>query len=272
MIVTISMIYVTIFSSVFGCNEYDWEKAMQDLISRVEQRISGVTITPRIRNSILSVDRDCFVDDAYKDWSYNDHPVEIPNTIQATISAPHMHLYALGYLSHYINRGSCVLDVGSGSGYLTAVISRLVGKTGIVIGIDYQSELIKISTKNIEEWSMMNRDKAYNIDNIHLYAINIYDFDINNYQFENKDICLNGFDAIHVGASANSNVLNKLISMMKSPSRMLIPIKENSEYSLWPNEHVYIVDKDKNGNVSKQKLFGVRYVPLIESYDNHSDL
>eukprot|EP01050_Picozoa_sp_SAG11_P034981 SAG11_NODE_12596_length_695_cov_1.080537_1_plen_107_part_10 len=38
----------------------------------------------------------------------------------ATISAPHMHAYALEWLSDRLKPGSKVLDVGCGSGYLTA--------------------------------------------------------------------------------------------------------------------------------------------------------
>jgi len=37
---------------------------------------------------------------------------------RATISAPHMHAYALEYLKDHLKKGGRVLDVGSGSGYL----------------------------------------------------------------------------------------------------------------------------------------------------------
>lgn len=37
---------------------------------------------------------------------------------QATISAPHMHAYALEYLKDYLKPGNKALDVGFGSGYL----------------------------------------------------------------------------------------------------------------------------------------------------------
>ena len=36
----------------------------------------------------------------------------------ATISAPHMHAYALEYLKDLLKPGGKVLDVGAGSGYL----------------------------------------------------------------------------------------------------------------------------------------------------------
>jgi protein-L-isoaspartate(D-aspartate) O-methyltransferase len=30
-------------------------------------------------------------------------------------------------------------------------------------------------------------------------------------------------------------------------------------------QHIYVIDKDKDGNVSREKLYGVRYVPLVSS-------
>uniref|UniRef100_A0A8C3BBT6 Protein-L-isoaspartate(D-aspartate) O-methyltransferase n=1 Tax=Cairina moschata TaxID=8855 RepID=A0A8C3BBT6_CAIMO len=47
-------------------------------------------------------------------------------SFQATISAPHMHAYALELLSDQLHEGAKALDVGSGSGILTACFSRMV--------------------------------------------------------------------------------------------------------------------------------------------------
>ena len=44
----------------------------------------------------------------------------------ATISAPHMHAYAIEILKDFIREGSKVLDVGSGTGYLTACFAMMV--------------------------------------------------------------------------------------------------------------------------------------------------
>ena len=43
-----------------------------------------------------------------------------------TISAPHMHAYALDVLNKHLTEGKSALDVGSGSGYLTACMARMV--------------------------------------------------------------------------------------------------------------------------------------------------
>lgn len=42
-------------------------------------------------------------------------------------------------------------------------------------------------------------------------------------------------------------------------SSMFIPVEENHE------QNIYVVDKDGNGNVTKSKQYGVRYVPLTDA-------
>lgn len=71
--------------------------------------------------------------------SYQDAPQSIG--FDVTISAPHMHAFALELLEGHLKQGARVLDVGSGSGYLTACFARCVGPSGTVIGsyLPYQS-------------------------------------------------------------------------------------------------------------------------------------
>jgi protein-L-isoaspartate O-methyltransferase len=73
----------------------------------------------------------------------------------ATISAPHMHAHASEYLLNYLEPGSKVLDVGSGSGYLTAIFHHLVSPgngqpIGKVVGIDHITELVDWSVENLK--------------------------------------------------------------------------------------------------------------------------
>lgn len=56
---------------------------------------------------------------------------------QATISAPHMHAYAMEILQDHLTPNSRVLDVGAGSGFLSVCFSRFLTSqsersTGIV--------------------------------------------------------------------------------------------------------------------------------------------
>lgn len=70
--------------------------------------------------AMLDVDRGYF--SRYN--PYEDSPQSIGHN--ATISAPHMHAYALEVLEPKLTKGAKVLDVGSGSGYLAACFSVMV--------------------------------------------------------------------------------------------------------------------------------------------------
>jgi protein-L-isoaspartate(D-aspartate) O-methyltransferase len=54
---------------------------------------------------------------------YQDSPQ--PIGYGATISAPHMHAYALEFLYDKLKTANNVLDVGSGTGYLTAAMALI---------------------------------------------------------------------------------------------------------------------------------------------------
>lgn len=46
--------------------------------------------------------------------------------------------------------------------------------------------------------------------------------------------------------------------------RLFIPVEENFE------QNIYVIDKDEQGNVTKKKEYGVRYVPLTDAPDGES--
>lgn len=45
--------------------------------------------------------------------------------------------------------------------------------------------------------------------------------------------------------------------------RLFIPVEDPT--SRWGDQHIWVVDKDENGNVKKQQMYGVRYVPLTDA-------
>ena len=107
----------------------------------------GVIKTYAVKQAMLAVDRAFFS----PIHPYTDSPQSIG--YNATISAPHMHAYALEVLHEKLNEGARVLDVGSGTGYLTACFAVMVGKTGKVVGVEHIPELAKQSIHNIERWN-----------------------------------------------------------------------------------------------------------------------
>ncbi|KAF9397265.1 hypothetical protein BGZ94_006352, partial [Podila epigama] len=70
------------------------------------------------------------------------------------------------------------------------------------------------------------------------------------------------YDCIHVGAAAES-LHSELVRQLGTPGRMFIPVGQNMQA-------IYVVDKDKDGQVTQQKVMDVRYVPLTDASKQYS--
>jgi len=119
--------------------------------------------------------------------AYQDQPQ--PIGMSATISAPHMHAMALELLSQHLTLGARVLDIGCGSGYLSACMGRMVGPKGCVIGIDHLQPLVSIAKSNA---SKADAD---------LFAAQLMILHGDGFKGCPDDA---PFDCIHVGAAAES--------------------------------------------------------------------
>jgi protein-L-isoaspartate(D-aspartate) O-methyltransferase len=80
---------------------------------------AGIITVDRVKRAMMAIDRGKYV----RDEPYQDAPQTIG--YGATISAPHMHAYALQSLEQFLQPGMRALDVGSGSGYLTACFAEM---------------------------------------------------------------------------------------------------------------------------------------------------
>lgn len=84
---------------------------------------------------------------------YEDSPQPIGHA--ATISAPHMHASAVEHVLPYLLPAGPsepprrVLDVGSGSGYLTHLLAELAGEGSVVVGLEHIPELTDLGARNV---------------------------------------------------------------------------------------------------------------------------
>ncbi|KAK9468149.1 protein-L-isoaspartate O-methyltransferase [Lipomyces arxii] len=195
--------------------------------------------SPQIINAMRSTDRAFFSPRS----PYQDAPQSIGHG--ATISAPHMHAMALESLQQYLHPGATVLDVGSGSGYLVAVMSKLVQPNGVVCGIEHIQALHESAILNF----IASDPDAQRL------------LDSQQVRFE----CADGrqgwpgltFDAIHVGAAAHI-VPQSLIEQLNSPGMIFIPVGTPG------SQYIYEISKDSRGQVTHSKKYGVSYVPLTD--------
>lgn len=211
--------------------------------------------SPSVSLTLSKVDRAHYC--LHPSTAYEDSPQSIGHG--ATISAPHMHASACESLLPFLHPTARVLDIGSGSGYLTHVLATLVAEksedngaiqsAGKIIGIDHIQALVNLATNN------MSKSK----DGRALLGKGRVEF-----------ICGDGrkgykeggpYDAIHVGAAAQS-FHSELLDQLKSPGRMFIPVEDQSGYG---NQSIWVVDKDEQGSIRKEKTMGVRYVPLTDA-------
>mmetsp|Transcript_40769 Transcript_40769/g.130096 ORF Transcript_40769/g.130096 Transcript_40769/m.130096 type:complete len:226 (-) Transcript_40769:221-898(-) len=81
--------------------------------------------------------------------AYHDSPQVIG--YGATISAPHMHAFCLELLAGHLVPGARALDVGSGTGYLSAVMAQMVGPEGRVVGVEHIPQLVEMSLTNMRK-------------------------------------------------------------------------------------------------------------------------
>ncbi len=109
----------------------------------------GALKTEKYIEVFRRLDRKLFMWPGYEDEAYLDSPSLLGETGQ-TISAPHMHAYYLEYSG--VSEDDVVMEVGVGSGYLSALIGLLIkmyGGRGHVYGLEYDPRLYSFARTNI---------------------------------------------------------------------------------------------------------------------------
>ncbi|KAG6587436.1 Protein-L-isoaspartate O-methyltransferase 1, partial [Cucurbita argyrosperma subsp. sororia] len=197
----------------------------------------GVVGSKKVSEVMESIDRAFFVpDDAPP---YVDTP--LPIGYNATISAPHMHATCLQLLEKHLQPGMRALDVGSGTGYLTACFALMIGPEGRAVGVEHIPELVASSIENI------NKSAAAPLLKEGSLSLHVAD------GRQGWPEC-SPYDAIHVGAAA-AEIPPALIDQLKPGGRMVIPVGNIFQ-------DLMVVDKDADGSVNIHNETSVRYVPL----------
>ncbi|MEM5792765.1 MAG: protein-L-isoaspartate(D-aspartate) O-methyltransferase [Candidatus Aenigmatarchaeota archaeon] len=112
----------------------------------------GVLKSKRIIDAFMEVPRHLFVPEEHLRYAYKD--IALPSLQNQTISQPYTVAVMLEALSPEI--GDRVLDIGSGTGWTTCLLSRIVGPKGKVIGIEIEKKLVDFSMKNIKKIGVKN--------------------------------------------------------------------------------------------------------------------
>lgn len=182
----------------------------------------------RVLQAIKQIPREKFVPQEYKRAAYADHPLPIGHN--QTISQP--YIVALMCQLLKLEGNEKVLDVGAGSGYQTAVLSKLAKE---VIAIELVPELAEKAEKNLQKVGIKNA-KVVQGDGTRGCA-------------EEKP-----FDAIKCAAATDA-VPKAWKKQLKEGGKIVLPLKTGFMQTL-----VRITKQD--GEFKRENITSVRFVPL----------
>ena len=185
----------------------------------------------RILDAFRAVPREAFVSAEYAHLAYGDHP--LPIEAGQTISQP--YIVALMIEAARIEPGDKVLEVGSGSGYAAAVISRIAED---VVGMERQHDLVEVARERLERLGYAN--------------VRIVEAD------GTKGCPAEAtFDAI-LAAASGSHIPAPLVDQLKPGGSIVMPVGSPG----WVQKLVKTT-KREDGTLQQSDLGGVRFVPLI---------
>ncbi len=201
-------------------------RTRERMLSRLRERGIKDEVT---LSAIGAIPRHMFVDEALSIRAYED--VSLPIGFGQTISQP----YIVARMTEILRNGkqlNKVLEVGTGCGYQTAVLSKV---TREVLSLERIRPLVMKARANLRtlKCSNVKLDHADGSEGLEAYA---------------------PFDGIIVTAAA-SHVPDGLLSQLADGGRMVIPIGTDTQT-------LYLIERVGN-EFKETKLEMVRFVPLL---------
>jgi len=200
---------------------------MEELIAKM--KLSGILKTPTIIDAFRAIDRKYFVSHEFEEDIYVDAPLPIGKN--QTISQPSTVAFMLEHLSP--QKGDKVLDIGSGSGWTTALLCRIVTKEGSVLGLERVDELVKTGQNNLSKFDFTSHCRIQKAGD----ALGIPDAQ---------------FDKILVSASAD-DIPETLFNQLKIGGTLVIPVKNS----------IFKFKKTAQTEIEAEEFHGFVFVPLI---------
>jgi protein-L-isoaspartate(D-aspartate) O-methyltransferase len=187
--------------------------------------------TESIEKAFLKIPREMFIPESQKNYAYIDTPLKIG--YGQTISAPHMVAIMCEELS--IDKGQKILEIGAGSGYHAAIVSKLIGEEGHVYSIERITTLAENAKNNLKNVGIKNVtiEIGDGSEGLEKYA---------------------PYDVIYVTCGA-PDVPPPLVEQLNDPGQLLIPIGNTIC-------RLELIEKN-NKKITTKDLGGCAFVPLV---------
>jgi len=201
----------------------------------VREQLAGRGINgPRLLDAFRAVPRELFVPEGVREFAYEDGP--LPIEAEQTISQP--YIVALMIEAAGVAPGDRVLEIGAGSGYAAAVMSRVAAE---VVAVERHSELAALARERMARLGYGN--------------VRIVEGDGTGGLPDEAP-----FEAILCAASG-SHVPEALRLQLSAGGILVMPLGEPDSV-----QRLVKVTRRSAGDFEREDLGPVRFVPLIGAY------
>ena len=136
--------------------------------------------------------------------------------------------------------GICILEIGTGSGYSTAILANIVGEFGAVTSVDIDTDMVKRASR------LLRQDGHSNV------RVLIGDGRIGRSDYA-------PYDRIIVWASAENEVPLPLVEQIVSDGIIVCPIKKNG------NSYIASFQKNQIGKLEEINRISGGFIPLSDT-------
>lgn len=233
-----AILFLPLFGNAFQINNnfpYDWEIAAQIMVNK-QIKDRGI-IDPKVLDVLSKTPRHKFVPDDMVLYAYDDRPLPIGEG--QTISQPYIVALMTELLS--LSGKEKVLEIGTGSGYQSAILSLLSNK---VYTIEIVKSLAIQAKKVLQELELHN----------------VYVRWGDGYKGWPSEA---PFDCIIVTAAPDT-IPEALIKQLKIGGKLVIPVGK-----YW--QELKVISKTSDSKINEKTIIPVRFVPMIHPSNPFSD-
>ncbi|HEY4500124.1 MAG TPA: protein-L-isoaspartate O-methyltransferase [Candidatus Paceibacterota bacterium] len=185
-----------------------------------------------IIKAFQKVDRKLFLPSEVQDRAYENTALAIG--YKQTISQPLVVAFMLELLEPKV--GEKILEIGSGSGWKTALLAELVGETGKIVSLERIPELYQMAKEQLQNFGSLEKGNVILAEGDGSLG----------YPNEMP------FDKITAAASAET-IPDAWKEQLKIGGRIVAPVKES----------IVVLEKISKDEFKTKEYFGFNFVPLV---------